>query len=61
MFIKDSNNLPPNIIWFKVDKAKKLLNYFPEISRQLHSKGYTEIAFMDNKELRDKMKELKID
>lgn len=60
MFIKDTENLPPNIIWLKEDNAKDILNCFPEISRRTNPKGYTEIAFIDNKKLRNKLKELKI-
>lgn len=59
MFIKDNENLPPNIIWLKEDKAKIILNCFPEISRRI-KKGITEIAFIDNQELRDKIKELEV-
>jgi len=59
MFIKENENLPPNIIWLEEDKAKSVLNCFPEISRRIVN-GITEIAFIDNKKLRDKIKELKI-
>lgn len=57
MFIKDTENLPPNIMWIEENKAKNILNCFPEISRRVNSKGIIEIAFIDNKELRDKIKE----
>ena len=59
MFIKNNENLPPNIIWLEEDKAKMILNCFPEISRRIN-KGITEIAFVDSKKLRDKIKELQI-
>lgn len=58
MFIKDNKNLPPNIIWIEEEKARKILNWFPEISRRIN-KDNTEIAFVDSKELRDKIEELK--
>lgn len=60
MFIKDNKKLPSNVIWIPEDKAKDILNYFPEISRRINNKGYTQIAFIDSQELKDKMKELKI-
>lgn len=58
MFIKNNEKLPPNIIWIIEDKAKNILNCFPEISRRVNSKGFAEIAFIDSKELRDKIKEI---
>ena len=59
MFIKENENLPPNIIWLEENKAKMILNCFPEISRRI-ANGITEIAFVDSDKLRDKIKELKI-
>lgn len=58
MFIKDNQSLPSNVIWVIKDKAKNILECFPEISRRVNSKGVTEIAFIDNKKIRDKIKEL---
>ena len=58
MFIKENENLPPNIIWLEENKAKLILNCFPEISRRI-TNGITEIAFVDSDKLRDKIKELK--
>lgn len=58
MFIRNNNNLPPNLIWIKEEQAKNILNCFPEISRRVNSKGIIEIAFINNKELRDKIKEI---
>lgn len=60
MFVKDNKNLPPNILWLEETKAKEILKFLPEISRRVNSKGNTEIGFIESKELRDKMKELKI-
>lgn len=59
MFIKENENLPPNIIWLEENKAKLILNCFPEISRRI-TNGITEIAFVDSDKLRDKIKELKV-
>lgn len=58
MFIKNINDLPPNLCWIIEEKAKILLNYFPEISRRVNKKGYTEIAFVNTLNLRNKIKEL---
>ena len=58
MFIKNDNELPPNICWIIEEKAKILLKYFPEISRRINKNGYTEIAFANTLSLRNKIKEL---
>lgn len=60
MFIKDNKKIPPNIIWIAEDKAKDILNSFPEISRRIDDKGCTQIAFIDTQELKNKIKELEI-
>ena len=61
MFIKDNDNLPPNVIWFMEKKAKRLLRCFPEIARRVNSASFTEIGFVKTPELLIKVKDLKID
>lgn len=58
MFIKENENLPPNIIWLKGNLAQKILNCFPEIARRI-KRGYIEIGFVDSKMLRDEINRLK--
>lgn len=61
MFIKDVNELPPDVCWFIEKKGKILLKYFPEIARTVNSAGFVEIAFTKTDELLEKVKELKLD
>lgn len=60
MFIRNEEEISKlDVIWLEKDKGNILLQYFPEISRRFKN-GIEEIAFKDSKDIRNKIKKIKI-